>query len=145
MKQGLLYLKVTYTVAYLRTLVNQVKKVLFNWTCFPVLVQTKLFNSDVIFKTQHGQSSANKTKPGPSFQLLKWSFVCCTILVLSIKLTNLKLKTQPKQLLGSLPLVIALPRLNHQSIVKTVKLFYYLMWHLHRRLCSTCSRHHCRQ
>jgi hypothetical protein len=32
-----------------------------------------------------------------------------TFLVLSVKLPNLQLKTQPKQLLGSLSLVIALP------------------------------------
>jgi hypothetical protein len=32
-----------------------------------------------------------------------------TFLVLSVKLPNLQLKTRPKQLLGSLPLVIALP------------------------------------
>jgi len=60
-------------------------------------------------KLLHGQASANWTKPGPSFQLLKWPFERCTILVLSIKLTNLKLKTWPKQLLGYLSLVIALP------------------------------------
>jgi hypothetical protein len=32
-----------------------------------------------------------------------------TFLVSSVKLPNLQLKTQPKQLLGSLPFVIALP------------------------------------
>jgi hypothetical protein len=32
-----------------------------------------------------------------------------TFLVLSVKLPNLQLKTRPKQLLGSLPLVIVLP------------------------------------
>jgi hypothetical protein len=35
-----------------------------------------------------------------------------TFLLLSIKLPNLQLKTWPKQLLGSLPLVIVLPGLS---------------------------------
>jgi hypothetical protein len=35
--------------------------------------------------------------------------IAATFLVLSIKLSNLHLKTQPKQPLGSLPLVIVLP------------------------------------
>jgi hypothetical protein len=37
-------------------------------------------------------------------------------LVLSVKLPNLQLKTQPKQLLGSLPLVIALPGVTDLSL-----------------------------
>jgi hypothetical protein len=60
----------------------------------------------------HGQTSANRTKPGPSFQLLKW--LCVRAMQLSCfetKLPNLMLKTRPKQLLGSLPLDIALPAL----------------------------------
>jgi hypothetical protein len=36
-----------------------------------------------------------------------------TFSVLSVKLPNLQLKTQPKQLQGSLPLVIALPAQTH--------------------------------
>jgi hypothetical protein len=65
--------------------------------------------------SSHLQTSANRTKPGPSFQLYKWTFASCTILVFSVKLANLKLKTQPKQLLGALPLVIALPALAYIS------------------------------
>ena len=54
-------------------------------------------NSNANIRLGHGQTSANRTKPGPSFQLYQ------------VKLPNLKLKTQPKQLRGFLPLVIALP------------------------------------
>ena len=41
-----------------------------------------------------------------------------TILVLSVKLPSLQLKNQPKQLLGSLPLVITLPALADKSGLK---------------------------
>ncbi len=54
--------------------------------------------------------SANRTKPGLSFQLQKWPFVGCAILVLSVKLPDLKLKAWLKQLLGFLLLVNVLPR-----------------------------------
>ncbi len=46
-----------------------------------------------------------------------------TFLVLSVKLPNLQFKTRPKQLLGSLPLVIALPGKVHQGAF-TLKHFY---------------------
>ncbi len=36
-------------------------------------------------------------------------------MVLSVKLPNLKLKTRPKQLLGYLPLVIALPESSNYT------------------------------
>jgi hypothetical protein len=58
---------------------------------------------------ERGQTSADRTKPGPSFQLKKWPFACCTFMVLLKKLSKLKLKTRPKQNLGSLPLDFALP------------------------------------
>jgi hypothetical protein len=41
-----------------------------------------------------------------------------TFLVLSVKLPNLQLKTRPKQLLGSLPLVIAIPDLGCKQLSK---------------------------
>ncbi len=54
----------------------------------------------------HGQTSANRTKPGPSFQLQKRSFASRGFKVLSVKLLNLKLNTRPKQLLGFLPQIL---------------------------------------
>ncbi len=76
----------------------------------------------------HGETSANLTKPGPSFQLQRWSFACCTILVLSVKLTNLKLKTRPKKLLGSLLLVIALPVLFNFIILLSPFCTYFVLF-----------------
>jgi hypothetical protein len=62
----------------------------------------------------HGQTSANRTKPGPSFQLQKLLCVCAMQLsCFETKLPNLMLKTRPKQLLGSLPLDIALPVMTY--------------------------------
>ncbi len=47
-------------------------------------------------------------------------------LVLSVKLPNLQLKTCPKQLLGSLPLVIALPiKLNRKHFSRTNNPAYF--------------------
>jgi hypothetical protein len=43
---------------------------------------------------------------GRVFNIRSGHFACSAILVLSVKLPNLKLKTRSKQLLGSLPLVI---------------------------------------
>jgi hypothetical protein len=57
----------------------------------------------------HGQTSTISTKPGPSFNFRSGHLHAATFLVLSVKLPNLKLKTRPKQLLGSLPVVITLP------------------------------------
>jgi hypothetical protein len=45
----------------------------------------------------------------------RWPFVWTAFLVLSVKLSISRLKTQPKQLLCSLPLVIALPELTYLS------------------------------
>ncbi len=87
-------------------------------TCLNVQISSQIYRRlFVIFYPPwiyHGQTSANRTKRGPSFHFQKWPFACCTILVLSVKLSNLKLKTRPKQLLGSLPLVI-----THPDIPKT--------------------------
>jgi hypothetical protein len=46
---------------------------------------------------------------GPVFNFRSGHLHAATFLVLSVKLPNLQLKTQPKQLLGSLLLVIVLP------------------------------------
>jgi hypothetical protein len=50
---------------------------------------------------------------GQLFNLRSGHLHAATFLVLSVKLPNLQLKTQPKQLVGSLPLVIALPEPKH--------------------------------
>jgi hypothetical protein len=55
-------------------------------------------------------------KPVLSFQLYKWPFACCAFMVLLSKTAWLKVKTRPKQLLGSLPLVIALPDVSKRLV-----------------------------
>jgi hypothetical protein len=57
----------------------------------------------------HGQTLASRTKLGQVFNF-RYGCVCtpCTIYT-KTELPNLKWKTQPKQLLGSLPLAFALP------------------------------------
>jgi hypothetical protein len=62
-----------------------------------------------------------------------WPFACSTILVLSVKLPNLKLKTQPKQLLGSLPLVIAL------SLLSVTLSLSFSTFYSHLFILFTCS------
>ncbi len=65
----------------------------------------------------HGQTQANRTKPGPSFQLQKWLCVCTMQLsCFETKLPNLLLKIRPKQLLGYLPLDIPLPVRCEQTL-----------------------------
>ncbi len=49
---------------------------------------------------------------GRVFNFRSGHFYAATFLVLSVKLPNLQLKTWPKQLLGSLPLVIVLKGLS---------------------------------
>ncbi len=90
------------------------KYVYYSFECIDLILLITINNLYLppmrsLHSLNHGQTSTNRTKPGPSFQLSKWAFACCTILVLSVQLPNLKLKTQPKQLLVSLPLVITLP------------------------------------
>ncbi len=58
----------------------------------------------------HGQTRADRSKPWPSFQLLRQLCLyrpCKCVHI--IKWPNLKLKTRPIQLLGSLPLAFVLP------------------------------------
>ncbi len=50
---------------------------------------------------------------GRVFNFRRGHLPVATFLVLSVKLLNLQLKTRPKQLLGYLPLVIALPGKVH--------------------------------
>jgi len=45
-----------------------------------------------------------------------------TFLALSVKLPNLQLKTQPKQILGSLPLVIALPVSTDLGVINVAEI-----------------------
>jgi len=61
------------------------------------------------FNHYHGQTSTTRTNLGQVFSFKSGHFYDVTILVLPVKLPNLQLKTQPKKLLGSLLLVIALP------------------------------------
>ena len=51
---------------------------------------------------------------GRVFNFRSGCFYADAFLVSSVKLPNLQLKTQPKQLLGYLPLDIALPDLNQR-------------------------------
>ncbi len=57
----------------------------------------------------HGQTLANRMKPGPSLQVEKWLCLCYLLMFRQAKQPSLKLRTRTKQLLGSLPLDIALP------------------------------------
>ncbi len=54
----------------------------------------------------NGQTLANRTKPGPSFQLWIWA---CIHVDKYMHIINLWLKTRPKDVLGSLLLAFALP------------------------------------
>jgi hypothetical protein len=56
----------------------------------------------------HGQTLANKPKPGPVFNSRSGCVHAMYLHVFETKLPNLKLKTWHKQLLGSLPLDIEL-------------------------------------
>ncbi len=60
----------------------------------------------------HGQTLANRTSLALSFQLQKWLHAYHALTPQCCRMPNLELKTGPKQLLGSLPLVIALPALS---------------------------------
>ncbi len=60
----------------------------------------------------------NKTKPGPSFQLNSVSMITVHICYCEAKLSNLKLKTWPEQLLGYLLFDIELPNRFQRSVSK---------------------------
>jgi hypothetical protein len=74
-----------------------------------------------------------------------------TFLVLSVKLTNLQLKTQPKQLLGSVLLVIALPDLCnglfsfwvfwHFGKLRQFILTFFMCWYSFNFLCKIIIFH----
>jgi hypothetical protein len=96
------------------------------FTFWFIVIVTTLLRQDIFYPLQ---TSAKRTKPGPSFQLNKWPFACCTILVFSVKLPNLMLKTLPGQILGSLLLVIALPVLTlflNRKCISTFSVLPYL-------------------
>ncbi len=60
-------------------------------------------------KVSKAMDEVKRMRPGPSFQLSKRLLVCLCFCCCETKRPNLKLKTRPKQLLGSLPLAFALP------------------------------------
>ncbi len=62
---------------------------------------------------------------GQVFNFRSGHLHAATFLVLSVKQPNLQLKIPPKQLLGSLPLVITLPGFNAWSVLSltTEKIF----------------------
>ncbi len=71
----------------------------------------------------HGQILADRTSPGQGFQLKKWLHAYHMHLLPSVAIRpNLELKTRSEQLLGSLPLVIALPVMWVEVGVKCPKL-----------------------
>ncbi len=84
--------------------------------------ETRLQIYKIIFLSTKG------TKPGPSFHLNKWPFACCTFLVLSVKLPNLKVETWPKQLIGYFMLVIVLPDRSQTSLSILVKYLHVRAW-----------------
>ncbi len=61
---------------------------------------------------KHGQTLADRTSPWLSFQLWKWCMHTMHLLPSVAIQPNSELKTWPKQLLGSLPLLIAHPGLS---------------------------------
>jgi hypothetical protein len=66
-------------------------------------------NGTVILPPLVFRASANRTKPGQVFNSRSGRVYATHSCCYWVKLPNLKLKTQPKQLLGSLPLDILLP------------------------------------
>ncbi len=55
-----------------------------------------------------GQTSVNKIKPGPSFQLSMWLHVCYALVLLQSKMAQLKVENLDQTTLGSLVLAFAL-------------------------------------
>ncbi len=66
----------------------------------------------------HGQTLANRMKPGRVFNIRSGHLHADACLASFVKLPNLQLKTWPKQLLGYLPLDIALPGLLNELCMK---------------------------
>jgi hypothetical protein len=64
------------------------------------------------FNLIHGRTSANRTKPGRVFNFRSGHLHAVHLWCYQVKLPNLKLKTWPRQLLGSLLLDSALPALS---------------------------------
>ncbi len=79
-------------------------------------LQNTLAYSSVVLVTVHGQTLAYRTSLGPSFQCGSGCMHTIMHLLPSVAIqSNLESKTRPKQLLGSLPLVIALPGQCHRG------------------------------
>ncbi len=78
------------------------------FTFWFIVIVTTLLRQDILYPLQ---TSAKRTKPGPSFQLNKWPFACCTILLLSVKL--------PK---GPFRLPISITEIGHWSDFNPLKL-----------------------
>jgi hypothetical protein len=76
--------------------------------------------------TYHGQTAANRTNLSRVYNFRSGHLYEMQFLVLAVKLPNLKLKTQPKQLLGSLLLVIALHSLTYLYRLSALwRIMYY--------------------
>jgi hypothetical protein len=61
----------------------------------------------------HGQTLANRTKPGPSLQVEKWLCLCYLLIFLLSKAAYLKVENSAQTTLCSLPLDISLPASWH--------------------------------
>jgi hypothetical protein len=63
--------------------------------CFFRLLNEEVLLGQMLGSPQsdnHGQTSANRPKPGPSFQLKKWPCACNKIILLWIKTAQLKVE-----------------------------------------------------
>ncbi len=69
---------------------------------------------------EHGQTTVSRTKPGPSFNSRSGCMCARHLFCYEAKQPNLKLKTRPKQLLGSLPIVFALPGMRRKKYLKNL-------------------------
>ncbi len=62
-----------------------------------------------------GQTSADRTKPGPSFQLQKWPFVCPEFSLLWSKTAKLKVENSAQRAFKFSPVRYHTPQMNHKS------------------------------
>jgi hypothetical protein len=75
---------------------------------------------------RHGPILADRTKPGLSFNSRSGCLCALDLLCRKAIRPNLKLKTWPKQLLGSLPLDIALPLKENARVNNSRNMFKIL-------------------
>jgi hypothetical protein len=78
------------------------------------------------FSHGQGQTLADRTKPGPSFNCRSGCLCALDLLFREAIRPNLKLKTRPKQLIDSLPLDIALPLKENARVNNSRKRFIIL-------------------